>query len=154
MSKKAQAYRTLYFPFIIFCVVYASVFMLTANTASDNTVRVSSLEGFITRAGFENKISYTDPFTLRVYPMTLRTKDDFKHKVSDYFIVSGKDVAYRIFFDGKEDVFNKDLFLLAKRTSPFGDHYLISTKRKVNCLEGRCGTVLFEMALPKVYDVK
>ena len=156
MCKKAQVAKVLYFPFILFCailVVFGFAY-LPANTL-DDVIQVSSLDGFIARKSFENKVSYTDPLTLRVYPMTLKDKDDFKSKVSEYFIVSGKDAAYRISFDGKTDTLNEDLFLLASRTSPLGEHLKIDFQKQVICLDDKdCGTARLEQVLPKVYYVE
>ena len=58
-------------------------------------------------------------------------------------------------FNGIEDIYNKELYLIASRTAPLGEHYRTTLTKQVDRLEEKnCGTVKFEQILPKVYDVK
>lgn len=152
---KCQVEGAMYIPFILISsIIVIVVFAYLPTNALDETIQVSSLDGVLMNARFKNKVSYVDPLTLRVYPMTLKSKNDFKYNLSNYFIFSGKNVAYKLSFNGKENFYDEDLFIRASSAVPFGDYNKINFKKNIDCLQGNCGKVKFEQILPKVYYVK
>ncbi len=155
MSRKGIA-QILYFPFVLVMVaVVVIVFAYMPTKVLDESIKVSSLDATLARRAVENRISYTDPFTLRDYSMTLKNKEDFKSNFDDYFTLVGKNAAYMLSFERKDVYYNENLYLTAKDIAPLGDYVKVTFKKDVTCLEGsKCGQVIFEQILPKVYDVK
>jgi hypothetical protein len=156
MNKKGISSTTFYFPLIlIISLIIVIAFVILPAATMNKIIQVSSIDSLIMRERVKNLVSFDDPLSLRSYPLSLDKKEDFVFNLSNDFIFSDrKNVAYRLFFDGKESFYAKDLFFVQNSKIPLGEYNKFVFDRELSCSEDKCGRFVFEQILPKVYYVK